>query len=148
MKRPSVIAKAKPVVVINERDAPVPIPQDQIERVRGGTAGVAWNNDSSIALRDRGHRQVLRQDRLACEHPVPPRRVGELLRCDAEGLQCSRVPAIEQRSDVGLIGNERGGLECANLIGLSQRGLRGKGCIKRYAPDPIEPSAKPGGPLP
>ena len=57
--------EAKPVVVINKRDAAIPVPQDQIERVRGGTPGVARDDDAGIALRDRGLGQVLRRDRLA-----------------------------------------------------------------------------------
>jgi hypothetical protein len=64
-RQKSRIAQAKPVVVIYERDAPFPVPQDEVDSVGGSAASIARNDNTDIALRNRGLGQVLRRHGLS-----------------------------------------------------------------------------------
>lgn len=64
LRQKSGMAQTKPVIVIYERDAPFPAPQDKVESVCGSTAGIARDDDTNIALRNRGLSELLRRHRL------------------------------------------------------------------------------------
>ncbi len=125
----------KTAVVVDDsescRRTGAPAPQDEIESAARGAAREGADEQRRIAFGDESSRELLGAEFAMGDHLVAPAGGGEIVVGHAEGRERPGVPGVEDGSNIGVVGDKRGRLQRADLIGLTQRGHRRERSVKR-----------------
>jgi hypothetical protein len=125
----------KMVVVVDEnkfcRRVCAPAPQDEIEGLGRGASGEGADEERRITFCYESSREYLSAGFTASDHFVAPSAGGEVVWGHAEGRERVGVSCVEDRANIGVVGEKHGRLKRADLIGFPQRGRRRQRSVER-----------------